>query len=201
MRPTLEQRELWGSEDAARVHLRPADVCLPADAPHGLAQAGAAGGAAQGVCIDVVHCQQLCDTHREKVPAAVLAAAHRRKAQRAAPPGYMMYPLAWNSCGGWHEGSLRPLLSKWAALRKAGEDAEDGENGISGALRQIELRWLPRLSAAAHWGTAQAIVHLRSVLAACDGGDAGWGEGAEVPYGDVVGLDSHVRAALGLPGI
>jgi hypothetical protein len=93
------------------------------------------------------------------------------------------------------------MLAKWAAQRKAGEEAEDGENGISGALRQIELRWLPRLSAAAHWGTAQAIAHLRSVLAASEGGDAGWGEGAEVPYGDVVGLDSHVRAALGLPGI
>jgi hypothetical protein len=200
MRPALEQRGLWGGGDAARANQRPADVYLPADAAHGLAKPGTAdAGGARGVCIDVEHSQLLCDTHRGSAPAEVLAKAHRHKAGRAAPPGHFMYPLTWNSCGGWHEASLRPMLSKWAALRKAGEDAEDGENGISGAMSQIELRWLPRLSAAAHWGTAQAIVHLRSALAASDGGDAGWGEADEVPYGDVVGLDSHVRAALGVP--
>jgi hypothetical protein len=172
MRPELEVPGLVPGHALKR----PGDVCIRPYTQHGLLAGGGAGWHARsdsGALIDCVHTQLLAAAHINQQPGKPLNDAHAAKARRAPPPGYLMYPLAWDSCGGWHERSLRPMLSHWAAVVMSEEEDEDEEHGIHSAARLIELRWLPRLSAAAHWGTAHGLRRLLAALERSSGDDGG----------------------------
>ena len=194
MRPTLEKRHL--QPDAP--YMRPADIYVPDDAPHGLARRGDASQQGKSVCIDVTHRQVLCASHVGRPVADALQDAHAEKAARAAPPGCFMWPLAWSSCGSWHESSLRTTVRSLAAAMWAGEPDEDETTSVRSAQRQIELVWLPRLSAAAHWGTAEAVLHLfRAVQRATDGRVAGQPE-EDVQRSDVAGTATNTAVLMGV---
>lgn len=193
MRPRLEVTGLVPGQPKKR----PADVLLPATAPHGLG--GAVNGL--GVCIDCTHVQLLCPAHIGKPSGAAATAAWQGKLGRTPPPGFFMYPLAWDSCGGWHKDSLKGALDRWAAHLMAGEPDEDDERGIRSASRLLELKWQPRLSAAAHRGAAQAAHKLLNALRGeppppyDDGGEE---EGTcTLQRSDYVGLYSNTRALVG----
>jgi hypothetical protein len=187
MRPELEVPGLVPG-NALR---RPGDVCIKPYTRHGLIAGGGAGLHAlgdAGALIDCVHTQLLAASHINQPLGKPLRDAHAAKARRAPPPGYLMYPLAWDSCGSWHEPSLRPMLSFWAAqLMAEREEEEDEEHSIRSATRLIELRWLPRLSAAAHWGTARGLRQLLAALERSDDDGQGGVAAADGRDGDVDG--------------
>ena len=99
----------------------------------------------------------------------------------------------WSSCGSFHEPSLRTALAKWSALRWAGADGEDEEQGIRCAERLVELSWLPLLSAAAHRGWARKVLRLRAALE----GDGSGGGATSLQLSDVLVLESDMRVLVG----
>jgi hypothetical protein len=175
--------------------------------PHLLAPGGV------GLCIDHTTRQLLSDTHLNLDPAEVLQRAHAKKAQRAPPTGFVNYPVASSSCGGFHEPSVSRMLAAWANALWTGHVDEDNSRGIRCAPRLVELVWQPRLSAAAHRGTADGLARLLHALRVeeyggldgggggggggdGDGGNEGGGEGGgddSLQRGDVVGLDNGLR--------
>ena len=78
---------------------------------------------------------------------------------RAPPEGDTIVPLAFTT-GGSFQTELGSTLRRWAAQRLADADAGGDAREYINAQRIMELRWLPRLSAAAARGTAMMVGRL-----------------------------------------
>jgi len=189
LRPRLEVVHL----DPTAPLKRPADILLRSDVPHGLARPGQPTDVGKGVCIDVTQRHILAPTYLGSAPKKVLEDAFKQKTQRPTPPQLIPYSIVWSSCGSFHEPSLRTALAKWSALRWAGADGEDEEQGIRCAERLVELSWLPLLSAAAHRGWARKVLRLRAALE----GDGSGGGATSLQLSDVLVLESDMRVLVG----
>jgi len=197
MRPALEVRGLVpGTRE------RPADVLLPAHVDHGLQQAQRAAAAAaagatpaaaapagtvgRAACIDVTRAGVYCAPRATMGPQGALREAARRKAARAPPEGHIIVPLAFTTGGSFQGEVLGRALGRWAAQRLADADAGGDAREYINAQRIRELRWLPRLSAAAARGTALLLGRL---LQAARGPDV-------LPLSDLVGTESNTSRLL-----
>jgi hypothetical protein len=198
MRPALEVRGL-----VPGTRQRPADVLLPAHVEHGLRPPGhqqrpeaaagatpataapaAVAGGGGAACINATRAGVHCTTREAMGPQGALQEAARRKAARAPPEGHFIVPLAFTT-GGSFQTELGSTLRRWAAQRLADADAGGDAREYINAQRIMELRWLPRLSAAAARGTALMLGRLlhprgRDVL----------------PLSDLVGTDSNTSRLL-----
>ena len=166
---------------------RPADIYLAPGSAHGLQRGDLQAG--WGACVDAVQCGLTAASHQAQSSAETLRAAWDRKLGRAAPPQHLIHPLPFTTMGSFYEPGLRPCLAAWAALRAADADAGDGAaGGVAGAERLVGARWLPRMSVAAHRGTAHKLELLLADFRASEGG---------VQRSDYVGAAAATAAWVG----
>ena len=212
LRPVLEPPQRLADPRGAGPDTwqRPADVLLPASAPHGLQRDGSVP---RDICIDATCRYVLRATCLHQPVDATLRAAHARKQHRPVAPNQAVFPLAFASAGGaFLPEGLRVMLTAWASRMDAPADDGDG-SGASEERRtaldhRLHLSWLPRFSAVAHLGFSML---LMKVLDALDASTAGWdddddddGAGCgdalrprQPQYSDYVCSRAHFTTALG----